>query len=165
MIIMDTNIVYEFEIDEKVIPDYRITNSVLNWLKNNMDGLVDNNNKKIFHKVNIGYNERSLKGFGNKPVCDVYLDNIEYRTDFDLNVPASLNTVIIITLKGNANNTYGKALDLTDYVIQEFVENTAWKELDNLVKETTITDTQIQINPDSKVWSTMIVFQLNHILI
>ena len=106
-----------------------------------------------------------MKGFGNKPVCDVYLDNIDYRTDFDLNQPASVNTVIIITLKGNANNTYGKALDLTDYIIQEFIENNDWRELDRVVKETHITDTQVQINPDNKVWSTMIIFQLNHVLI
>lgn len=162
---MDTNIIYEFEIDQKVLPDYRITNTSLNWLQNNLTNLVDNDNKKVFHKVNIGYNERSLKGFGNRPVCDVYLDNIDYRTDFDLNVPASLNTVMVVTLKGNANNTYAKALDLTDYIIQEFVENNGWRELDNLIKDTTITDTQIQINPENKVWSTMIVFQLNHVLI
>ena len=162
---MDTNIVYEFEIDEMVLPDYRVTNTILTWLRNNLDNLKDNDKKKIFHRVNIGYNERSLKGFGNKPVCDVYLDNIDYRTDFDLNQPASVNTVIIITLKGNANNTYGKALDLTDYIIQEFIENNDWRELDRVVKETHITDTQVQINPDNKVWSTMIIFQLNHVLI
>ena len=162
---MDTNIVYEFEIDQKVLPDYRITNTVLNWVHNNLDNLVDNDNKKIFHRVNIGYNERSLKGFGNRPVCDVYLDNIDYRTDFDLNTPSNLNTVIVITLKGNANNTYTKALDLTDYIIQEFIENTSWRELDSVVKETTITNTQIQINPNSKVWSTMVLFELNHVLI
>ena len=162
---MDTNIVYEFEIDQKVLPDYRITNTVLNWVHNNLDNLVDNDNKKIFHRVNIGYNERSLKGFGNRPVCDVYLDNIDYRTDFDLNTPSNLNTVVVITLKGNANNTYTKALDLTDYIIQEFIENTSWRELDSVVKETTITNTQIQINPNSKVWSTMVLFELNHVLI
>ena len=162
---MDMNVTYEFEIDEMVLPDYRVTNTMLTWLRNNLDNLKDNDKKKIFHRVNIGYNERSLKGFGNKPVCDVYLDNIDYRTDFDLNQPASVNTVIIVTLKGNANNTYGKALDLTDYIIQEFIENNDWRELDRVVKETHITDTQVQINPDNKVWSTMIIFQLNHVLI
>lgn len=161
---MDTNIIYDFEIDEKVIPDYRITNTVLNWLRNNLYGLVDNDNHSLFHKVNIGYNERSLKGFGNKPVCDVYLDSIDYRDDFDFNVPGTLNTVIIVTLKGNANNTYTRALDLIDYIVQEFIENTSWKELDRIVKETRITNTQIQINPNNKVWSTMIVFELEHIL-
>jgi hypothetical protein len=82
-----------------------------------------------------------------------------------LNTPSNLNTVIVITLKGNANNTYTKALDLTDYIIQEFIENTSWRELDSVVKETTITNTQIQINPNSKVWSTMVLFELNHVLI
>jgi hypothetical protein len=162
---MDTNIVYEFEIDQKVLPDYRVTNTVLNWLRNNLDNLVDNDNKKIFHRVNIGYNERSLKGFGNRPICDVYLNNIDYRTDFDLNTPSNLNTVVVITLKGNANNTYAKALDLTDYIVQEFIENSSWRELDLVVKETTIKNTQVQINPNNKVWSTMVVFELNHVLV
>jgi hypothetical protein len=162
---MDTNIVYEFEIDQKVLPDYRVTNTVLNWLRNNLDKLVDNDNNKIFNRVNIGYNEKSLKGFGSKPICDVYLDNVDYRTDFDLNVPSGLNTFIIITLKGNANNTYNKALDLLDYIVQEFVENTDWRQLDSIVKTTTIEDTQVQINPENKVWSTMIIFQLNHVLV
>ena len=162
---MDTHIVYDFQVDEMVLPDYRVTNTLLNWLRNNLDNLVDNNQDKIFHRVNIGYNERSLKGFGNKPVCDVYLNNIDYRDDFDLNQPSIINTNIIITLKGNANNTYAKALDLTDYIIQEFIENKEWRELDTIVKETRITDTQVRINPDNKVWSTMIVFQCSHTLV
>ena len=161
---MDTDIHYEFEIDERVLPDYRVTNTVLNWLKQNLDNLVDNDNHKLFHKVNIGYNERSLKGFGNRPVCDVYLDNIDYRDDFDLNTPGTINTVIVITLKGNANNTYTKALDLTDYIIQEFIENKDWRELNLVVKETRINNTSIQINPNNKVWSTMILFELDHTL-
>ena len=162
---MDTNIIYEFEIDQKLLPDYRVTNTALNWLKNNMDGLVDNDNKPIFHKVNLGYNESSLKGFGNKPVCDVYLDHITYRDDFDLNVPGIIHTVIVVTLKGNANNSYGKALDLTDYIVQEFVENESWKEISRVDKETRITNTEVQINPNNKVWSTMILFELEHILV
>ena len=162
---MDTNIVYDFEIDERTLPDYKITHSLLTWLQGNLTGLVDNKNNPVFHRVNIGYNERSLKGFGSKPVCDVYLNNIDYRNDFDFNTPNEVNTVIVITLKGNANNTYGKALQLTDYIIQEFIENTSWRELSTIVKETRITDTQVQINPGGKVWSTLIVFQLNHVLI
>ncbi len=162
---VDTNIIYDFEIDQRVLPDYRVTNTVLRWLQNNFSNLVDNNNKQIFHRVNLGYNENSLKGFGNRPVCDVYLNNIEYRTDFDLNCPESINTVVVVTLKGNANNTYSKALDLTDYIVQEFIENSSWQQLDHVVKDTIITDTQIQINPNSKVWSTMILFELNHVLV
>jgi hypothetical protein len=80
-------------------------------------------NLNVFSKVNYGYNEDTIKGFGKKPVADVYINNISYGSDLLDNSPDSVTTFIICYLKGNMNKTYLKACELTDYLIQEFEDN------------------------------------------
>ena len=65
--------VYTFQITHRLTGNYGVTRSILQWLTGNMSGLVDDYNKPIFGKVNIGFNESILKTFGKKPVCDVYI--------------------------------------------------------------------------------------------
>lgn len=162
---MDTNIIYNFEIDEVTLPDYKITRSILEWLRNNLSLLKDDNLQTIFNKVNLGYNENSLKGLGKKPVCDIYLSNIEYKDFVSYQQPESYQTVIVVSLKGNANNTYAKGLELHDYILQEFIENRSWRELTDIVQDTKILNSEVQINGGNKVWGTLILFELEHILI
>ena len=162
---MDTNIIYDFEVQDTVLPEYKVCHTVLEWLRGNLNSLTDDDNKRIFNKVNLGYNESSLKGLGKRPVADIYLNNVDYRDYLDYNLPNNLNTVLIVSLKGNANKTYSKALELHDYILQEFIENTSWRELESIVKETHISNSQVQINQNSKVWSNLIIFELNHVLV
>lgn len=162
---MDTEIIYDFEIDEVTLPDYKITRSVLEWIRLNLSQLKDDKLKTIFNKVNLGYNENTLKGLGKKPVCDIYLSKIEYKDYLDYQVPDKYETVIVVSLKGNANNTYAKGLELHDYILQEFIENKSWRELKDIVQDTKILNSEVQINGGNKVWGTLILFELQHILI
>lgn len=162
---MDTNIIYDFEIDDVTLPDYKITRSILEWLRDNLSQLKDDNLQTIFNKVNLGYNENSLKGLGKKPVCDIYLSNIKYKDYLDYQVPDRYETVIVVSLKGNANNTYAKGLELHDYILQEFIENKTWRELTDTVQDTRILNSEVQINGGNKVWGTLLLFELEHVLI
>ena len=103
-----------------------------------------------------------IKGFGKKPVADVYVDNLNYTSDFDNNKPNNVNSVIICYLKGNANNAYLKMCELTDYLIQQFEENEDFRELDYIVRYTYIRNVRIQVNPNSKVYGVLCAFELEH---
>lgn len=162
---MDTEIIYDFEIDTVTLPDYKISRSILEWLRENISQLKDDNLQNIFNRVNLGYNENSLKSLGKKPVCDIYLSNIEYKDYLDYQVPDKFRTVIVVSLKGNANNTYAKGLELHDYMLQEFIENRSWRELTEIIQDTRILNSEVQINGGNKVWGTLLLFELEHILI
>ena len=108
---MDLNITYDFDLTEKTLYDYKCTKQIIEWLQSNMESLTDDNNKTLFSKVNLGYNENTLKGFGKKPVCDVYINRINYTSDLQTNTPNTVTSFIICYLKGNMNNTYLKACE------------------------------------------------------
>jgi hypothetical protein len=138
-----------------------------------MESITDSNNKKLFSKVNYGYNQDTIKGFGNKPVCDVYLNNISYDSDLTVNIPDSVTSFIICYLKGNMNNAYLKACELTDYLVQEFNDNEGFRRLTltdndgiiNIVRDTYIRDVQWQIVPSGKTYGVICAFELEHELI
>ena len=59
---------YFFTISERLDPDYKMAHNILSWLHDNMESLVDDQDKVIFGKVNTGFNESILKTFGKKHV-------------------------------------------------------------------------------------------------
>jgi hypothetical protein len=141
--------------------DYKVASKVLEWLKTNMESITDSKNVKLFSKVNYGYNEGTLKGFGKKPVCDVYINDISLSTDMTINQPSEVNSFVICYLKGNMNNTYAKACELTDYLIQEFMTNESFRTC-KLIYETTIEDIKINIIPQGKTYGVLCAFELKH---
>lgn len=159
------NVIYDFEIDEVVYPDYKVGHTVLTWLQGNLASITDDNTKPLFNRVNLGFNEDTIRNFTDKPICDVYLNNVDYKNDFDFNTPDNINSIIVISLRGKANNTYGKALQIQDYITQEFIENLNFRELDRIVSETRITNSRIEMNRENKILTTLIIFELNHVLI
>ncbi len=170
MIFMDTDIEYEFDLDPITNMDYCISKQILEWLKENMENITDGNDKKLFSKVNYGYTEDTIKGFGKKPVCDVYINTISYDSDLHVNVPSSVTSFIICYLKGNMNNAYLKATELTDYLIQEFNDNPEFRELQlhenddtiNIVRDTFIRDVELQNIPSGKTYGVICAFELEH---
>jgi hypothetical protein len=170
---MDVDIEYEFDLEPQTQTDYKVTKPIVEWLKSNMESITDSNNKKLFSKVNYGYNQDTIKGFGNKPVCDVYLNNISYDSDLTVNIPDSVTSFIICYLKGNMNNAYLKACELTDYLVQEFNDNEGFRRLTltdndgiiNIVRDTYIRDVQWQIVPSGKTYGVICAFELEHELI
>ena len=63
---MDVDIEYEFNLTPETSIDYQCSKHIVEWLQSNMSNITDSNNKKLFSKVNYGYNQDTLKGFGKK---------------------------------------------------------------------------------------------------
>ena len=158
----ELNIEYEFKLADKTSPDYKCCVPIIQWIKSNLEELTDIDDKTVFGKVNYGYNSETLKGFGKKPVADVYIDNLDYTTDFTDNKPEHVNSFIICSLKGNMNTTYLKACELTDFLIQEFEESESFRELTGIVKNTSVSDVRIEIIPMGKVYGVLCAFELQH---
>ena len=171
---VETDITYTFTITDKTSPSYKFTRSIIEWLKHNMENLSDDHNNPIFSKVNYGYSEDTIKGFGKKPVCDVYISNIGYDSDVYENRPSTVTSYIISYLKGNMNNAYEKGCELTDYLVQEFNTNDSFRELvlketvnevtttTGIVRNTFIRDVRLKIIPSGKVYGVLCAFELEH---
>lgn len=159
---VDTDITYAFTLKENTSPDYQCCTAIIEWIKNNLEGLLDDYNKPVFSKVNYGYNTETLKGFGARPVADVYIDTLDYTSTFDDNYPTHVNSFIICYLKGNMNNAYFKACELTDFLIQEFEEREDFRELTGIVKGTSVENIELQIIPSGKSYGVVSAFELQH---
>lgn len=153
---------YEFNLEEETHPDYRVTKQIMEWLKDNMESLTDSHNRSVFSKVNYGYNENTIKGFGKKPICDVYINELNYSNDLKTNTPSTVNTFIISYLKGNMNTVYLKACELTDYLLQGFEENEEWRELLYVVRNTRVKNVELQLIPGNKTYGVLCAFELEH---
>lgn len=170
---MDVDIEYEFDLEPQTHNDYKCSKHIVEWLKDNMESITDSKNKKLFSKVNYGYNQDTIKGFGNKPVCDVYINNFTYESDLSRNTPDKVTSFIICYLKGNMNNAYLKACELTDYLVQEFNDNNSFRRLTitsddsvlNIVRDTFIRNVELQIIPSGKTYGVVCAFELEHELI
>ena len=158
----DMDETYTFNITERTIPDYTISTAISQWLVDNLSSLVDDGNNAIFSKVNTGFNENALKTFGMKPTCDVYINSVEYNTDFDYSAPETVNTIILFYMKGANNVAYMQCCALHDYIMQEFIENESFRRLENVVRDTYITNSELMTQPINKKWGVMGAFELSH---
>ena len=156
--------VYEFTITERIDPNYGTTTQIIEWLQTNMESFLDDYNKPLFGKVNTGFNDSTLKTFGKRPVCDVYINNVDYGTDFDAHTPVKVHTIVIFYLKGANNNTYLKACQIHDLVMQEFLTNTDFQRLDDVVKETYIDNSSVSNRSIRGGFGVMGTFELTHTL-
>ena len=163
-IIVELDETYTFTVQEKLSQDYKMSIQIIEWLQRNIASLTDDNDKTIFSKVNTGFDSDSLKTFGNKPVCDVYINRVSYDGDFDNHTPQKVHSIIIFILRGANNVTYEKACELHDYIMQEFIENEEFRILDDVVSDTWIDDSQLMTQPVRKKWSVMGTFELTHLL-
>ena len=153
---------YTFTITEKTQPDYIIARQILEWIHENMESLVDDYGHKIFGKVNFGFNDDILKTFGKRPVCDVYVRNVEYEGDFDGHIPIKVHSIVLFYLKGANNQTYLKGCELHDLVMQEFITNNEFKHLTDVVKDTYIMNSEIRNRNIRGGYGVMGAFELTH---
>lgn len=161
-ITVDVKAEYDFTISESIKPEYGIVTPIIEWLQENLQSLTDDDEDDLFGKVNVGFNESSLKSFGKKPVVDVYVDNLDYGEDFDDNIPTNAHTFIICALKGANNPTYLKACELHDLLMQEFITNDSFRHLPGKVRDTIITNSEIRIQPLNKKYGIVVALELNH---
>lgn len=162
-ITLPVNETYRFTLTGKTSKNYGLAYKISQWLVTNLSGLLDDDNNVIFSKVNTGFNENSLKTFSGKPTCDVYINNIEYSTDFDESRPATVNTIVLFYFKGANNHAYMKACELHDYIMQEFITNPDFQELEGIVQNTYIKNSELMTQPINKKWGVMGAFELSHI--
>lgn len=163
-ITVDVDLTYSFTVSGKTSPKFTMSTRISQWLTENLSGLTDDDDNILFSKVNNGYNENTLKTFGVRPVCDVYINNIDYKTDFDITKPTKVNTIVLFYLKGANNTTYMKACNIHDYIMQEFATNEEFKELEGIVKDTFIKNSELMMQPINKKWGVMGAFELSHTL-
>lgn len=162
---MNTDYNYEFTISEKLKRDYKFALAIAEWIKNNLELLTDDKNKKLFNKVNYGYQDESLKTFGKRPVVDVHLGTIEYDDTLSNRTPTKAHTVLVFYFKGTNDAAYLKCCELHDYLIQEFINNSSFRELNDVVEDTYILDSELMSQPANKKWGVMGALELVHILI
>ena len=92
----------------------------------------------------------------------MYIDRVEYDANFDYDTPQQVHTFVLAYLKGANNHTYMKACELHDYLMQEFIENESFKRLDNYVRDTFITNSEIRVQPVNRNWGIIVAFELTH---
>ena len=159
---VDVEEFYTFCITKQVEPVYGVSTNILEWLKQNMESMLDDLEHPIFGKVNTGFNDNILKTFGKKPVCDVYINKVEYDTDFDRTIPVRVHSIVLFYLKGANNHTYLKGCELHDLVMQEFITNHSFKWLDNVVRDTRVTNSEIRNQTIRGGYGVMGAFELTH---
>lgn len=155
--------IYTFTITQQLDPNYGVTTKIIQWLQTNMTSLKDDYENSLFGKVNYGFNEKVIKTFGKKPVCDVYINKIEYDTDFDAHTPKEVHSIVIFYMKGANNKTYLKATELHDLLMQKFLTDENFIRSSE-VRETYITDSTIQNRNIRGGYGVMGTFELTHIL-
>lgn len=153
---------FEIELSESTIPDYKMCALISQWIHDNLEQLTDDDDHKLFNKVNYGFNEDILKTFGKKPVCDIYVDNIEYESDITYSKPESAHSIIIFYVKGANDKAYIQTCQIHDYIMQQFIKNEDWKHLQGIVRDTVITNSQVMNQPINKKWGVMGAFELRH---
>ena len=158
---IDMDETYTFEVTESTIPDYRMCASISQWIYSNLENITDDNDHKLFNKVNYGYNEETLKSFGKKPVADIYIDHVEYSSDLRYTKPETAHSIIILHVKGANDKAYLKACQLHDYIMQKYIDDMDWRELEDIVRDTIIVNSEIMNHPRNG-WSNMCAFELKH---
>ncbi len=157
---------FQFCVSGQTQSSFKVSVAVSEWLVNNLSSLKDDNDKIIFNKVSNGFNQNKLKTFSGHPTCDVYINSIDYETDFDYCQPVNVNTIVLFYFKGANNKAYMKACELHDYIMQEFITNDSWKTLTvkdkQIVQDTVITNSQLMMQPIQKNWGVMGAFELSH---
>ena len=157
---------FQFCVSDQTQPSFKVSVAVSEWLVNNLSNLKDDKDKIIFNKVSNGFNQNKLKTFSGHPTCDVYINSIDYSTDFDYCQPVNVNTIVLFYFKGANNKAYMKACELHDYIMQEFITNDSWKTLTvkdkRIVQDTVITNSQLMMQPIQKNWGVMGAFELSH---
>ena len=155
---------YEFTLADVTQQDYKFASQISAWLQETISGLVDDNDNIIFSRVNTGFDETTLKTFGKKPVCDIYIDHTDYEGDFDHHTPRIVHSIVLFYMKGANNVAYAKACELHDYLLQEFVTNESFQILADVVRATYINNSRLMTQPINKKWGVMGAFELSHML-
>ena len=95
----------------------------------------------------------------------MHVGTIEYDDDLVDRKPERAHTVLVFYFKGANDEAYEKCCDLHDYLLQEFLTNSKFRELKDVVDDTYILDSELMSQPLNKKWGCMGAFELVHILL
>ena len=159
---LEVDEVFSLKLSEKCIPDYKITYALTSWLKSNLESLTDDDDNKIFAKVNIGFAEDNVKSFGNRATCDVHVNTVNFEDDFESSRIDKIDSIIVFKIKGNQEAAMIEATKILDYLIQEFITNDSFKTLSKYVKDTRLTNAGLREQPNKSGWYVLGVLELEH---
>ena len=162
MVDLDLDEVFSLKLSKKFIPDYKFTYALTSWLKSNLESLTDDDDNKIFAKVNIGFAEDNVKSFGNRATCDVHINTVNFEDDFESSRIDKIDSIIVFKIKGNQEKAMIEATKILDYLIQEFITNDSFKTLSKYVKDTRLTNAGLREQPNKSGWYVLGVLELEH---
>ena len=139
------------------------------WLQGLLENLTDDDNKQIFKKVLLGFDEQNIKTFGDGVIATTYVTGADYQETFGIhNRPVYIKSNIAFIIKGTSEAKYNKAIRIYD-LLQELLEtNKDWHilidETNNkrIVRDTDVINSTLTLSPVAKKLSLIGFFQLRH---
>jgi hypothetical protein len=139
------------------------------WLQGLLENLTDGDDKPIFKKVLLGFDEQKIKTFGDGVLATVYITGADYQETFGIhNRPAYVKSNIAFIIKGNSEARYNKAIRIYD-LLQELLEtNQDWQKLidetnnKRIVRDTDVINSSCTLSPVGKKLSIIGFFELRH---
>ena len=153
---------------ETMTDDDLFTNISLE-LKNKLENLTDPNNKPIFKKVLLGFNENKVKIQGDGVVAICYVTgSTDYRETFGRrNIPQYVTSVVGFIVRGSDEKKYLKAMRIKDYLRQTLEHDKDFYCLidddgKHIVRNTLIMNTAVRFDAITTKTDILVAFDLRH---
>ncbi len=139
------------------------------WLQGLLEGLTDDEDKPIFKKVLLGFDEQKIKTFGDGVLATTYITGADYKETFGIhNRPVYIKSNIAFIIKGNNVDRYDKAIRIYDLLQEQLERNHDWQVLvdettnKRIVRDTDVINTSFTLSPVGKKLSIIGFFELRH---
>lgn len=138
-------------------------------LQKKLQNLTDNQDKRLFKKVLLGFDETKVKIQGDGVVAICYVTgSSEYSETFGRrNIPQYITSVIGFIIRGSNEKKYLKAMKIKDYLRQTLEHNREFYQLINednkrIVRNTKIMNTAVRFDAITSKTDILVVFDLRH---
>ena len=164
MVEYETDDTFEFKFNDVISPEYGFAVQIIDALNEYLTSLTDDHGNKLFNKVNNGFNENQLKNWGNRPICDIYINSFEYDDDFDISKPSKAHVILLCYTKGANNNTYHQISMVHDYLVQCIGTDNKVRYLNGIANGCNLEQTQLMVQPIRKAWAMMASFEITYLI-
>ncbi|WP_407376626.1 hypothetical protein [Methanobrevibacter sp.] len=138
-------------------------------LKRKLENLTDDEDKPIFKKVLLGFNENKVKIQGDGVVAICYVTgSSEYRETFGRrNIPQYITSVIGFVVRGSDEQKYLKAMRIKDFLRQTLEHDMDFyclinKDGKRIVRNTLIMNTAVRFDAIATKTDILVAFDLRH---
>lgn len=140
------------------------------WLQGLMENLEDSDNKKVFKKVLLGFDNQQVHTYGGEALGVTYVTGSnDYTETFGRhNRPKYIESVCAFIIKDHTEARYQKAIKIMDLLHNQFENNNDWFEYidsetgEKIIRATFVKDTAITLSPNGKKLDIIVVFTLKH---